>query len=70
MYSVLGNKVIFQHRDGESHDVAQCDDAAAAATLMNRASYLNDVRRQYTASARLFAKAEQLPGFRWIEAQS
>lgn len=70
MYAAIGNKVVFQHRSGEFDDVAQCDQAPAAVKLMNRARHLNDVKRQYTASARLFAQAEQLPGFQWVEVQS
>jgi len=67
MYKAIGNKVIHEHRSGEVSDVAVCSQAQAAADLMNRAGYLNDVKRQYTASARLFYKAECLPGFEWIQ---
>ena len=67
MYQAQGNTVVFKCRDGEVNEVARCDDATQAANLMNRARHLNDVKRQYTASARLFAQAEQLPGFMWNE---
>ena len=30
---------------------------------MDKAHYLNDIKRQYTASSRLFYQVEQLPGF-------
>ena len=69
MYAQIGNKVIFIHINKETHDVAECADAQTAfkaAKLMDKAGYLNDIKRKYTASARLYAQAEQLPGFRWI----
>lgn len=46
---------------------ATCDVPEKALEMMNRAWHLNDVKRQYTASARLFAKVEALPGFKWFE---
>ncbi len=64
-YKAIGNKII-QFDQHESFDVAICDEPEKAIKLFNRAHYLNDVKRQYTASARLFYQAEQLPGFQWI----
>jgi hypothetical protein len=46
---------------------AVCEDAQRAADMLNRARYLNDEKRKYTAAARLIAKVECLDGFRWIE---
>jgi len=64
-YKSIGKKII-QADKYESFDVALCDQPEKAIKLLNRAHYLNDVKRQYTASARLFYQAEQLPGFEWI----
>jgi len=64
-YKAIGNKII-QFDEYETFDVAICDQPGEAIKLMNRGHYLNDVKRQYTASARLFAQVEQLPGFQWI----
>jgi hypothetical protein len=65
-YKAIGNKIVMSDKY-ETSDVAYCDDPEKAIKLFNRAHYLNDVKRQYTASARLFAQAEELPGFKWIE---
>ena len=67
MYAHKGNRIFYVSINGENHEVADCLQAEKAAKLMDRAQHLNDIKRQYTASARLFAKAEQLPGFTWIE---
>ncbi len=65
-YKVEGNKIV--HFDKyDSYIIAHCNEPEKAIALFNRAHYLNDVKRQYTASARLFAQAENLPGFQWIE---
>jgi len=66
MYQAIGNKIVNVDRAGEQSDVALCNEPAKAIKLFDRAHYLNDIKRQYTASARLFAQAEQLPGFSWI----
>ncbi len=67
---VVGNKVVNVHNYGkpyeERNDVCECDAPVAALSLLDRAYYLNDVKRMYTASARLFAQVECLPGFRWL----
>ena len=68
-YVAQGSKVLFQHRDGEVDPRAECNDAQQAAELLNRAGYLNDVKRQYTAAARLIYKAQQLPGFVWLDTE-
>ena len=66
MYKAIGNQVFFVHRCGDSDLRCSFDAAAAAekaATMLNKADYLNNVKRQYTASARLHAEVEALPGF-------
>lgn len=63
-YKAEGNKII-QYDDYEQWDIAICEQPEKAIKLFERGHYLNDVKRQYTASARLFAQAEQLPGFQW-----
>ena len=72
MYKAIGNKIVNVHNEGkpyaEQFDVALCDQPAHAIKLMDKAHYLNDVKRKYTASARLFAEVEQLPGFKWLNA--
>ena len=70
MYQSQGNAVYFVHDPRDSRLSAKCQtpaDATHAAKLLNRARTLNDVKRQYTAAARLIADAENLPGFVWIE---
>jgi hypothetical protein len=65
-YKAMGKKIVMCDKyDGDS-DVAICDEPEKAIKLMDKAHYLNDVKRMYTASARLFYQAEQLPGFKWI----
>ncbi len=64
-YKAIGKKII-NFDEWESFDVAICDDPEKAIKLMDRAHYLNDVKRQYTASARIFYQVEQLPGFKWL----
>lgn len=70
MYKVINNKIVNILNEGksseETFDVAFCDQPEKAIELLNKARYLNDVKRQYTASARLMCKAEQLTGFDWI----
>ena len=61
----VGKKIV-QYDDYEEVDYAQCDEPEKAIKMIDRAGYLNDVKRQYTASARLFYQVEQLPGFKWI----
>jgi hypothetical protein len=64
-YKAEGKKIIsFDQYD--RFDVAVCDDPNLAIKLMTKAHYLNDVKRQYTASSRLFFQVESLPGFHWI----
>jgi hypothetical protein len=65
-YKAEGNKVI-TFDEYESFTIAQCDEPEKAILLFNKAHFLNDVKRKYTASARLFAQAEALPGFQWLE---
>lgn len=66
-YQARGNKVVQVDKYDGDLDVAICDQPEKAIILMTRAHYLNDVKRQYTASARLFYQVEQLPGFKWLE---
>ena len=65
MYKAEGTQVIYESRDGEQYTAAECAEATAAVTLLNRSAQAND-KGHYTASARLMAKAEQLEGFRWL----
>jgi hypothetical protein len=67
MYIAQGNQVLFQHHNGETDLRAYCDDAQKAADMLNKAGYLNDVKRKYTAAARLIADVENLPGYREAE---
>lgn len=46
--------------------VADATTAAQAAAMFDRARDLNDRQRRYSASARIFAQIEALPGFRWV----
>jgi len=64
-YKAVGKKIV-QFDQYESFDVAICNEPERAIKLMNKGHYLNDVKQQYTAAARLFAQVEQLPGFQWI----
>lgn len=64
-YKASGNKVVIEDNYGETMIRATCEQAEKAVEMLNRASYLNDVKRQYTAAARLIAKVEDLPGFAW-----
>ena len=61
------NKVFFRSSDGDTRIRATCDDAGKAAEMLNRAAYLNDAKRKYTAAARLIAAVECLPNFHWKE---
>jgi hypothetical protein len=65
-YKSEGNKIV-HYDEYDSYTIAQCDEPEKAINLFEQAGYLNDVKRKYTASARLFAQAEELPGFKWIE---
>ena len=71
MYIAIGNSIIFAHRaSGEQTIRAQTAthaDATRASELLNRAGYLNDHKRRYTAAARTIAQAESVAGFRWID---
>ena len=60
-----GNKVI-QYDDYEQHEYAICEQPDKAIAMLNRAWDLNE-QRHYTASARLLAKVETLPGFKYSE---
>ena len=65
MYLHDNYNVLYKSINGEIDIVATCNniEAAKIATeLMNKAARLN-WKRKYTASARLFHKAEQASGF-------
>lgn len=70
MLVAVGKKIITVHNPGkpyeERQDYAECDDPHKAIRLLEKAWHLNDVKRQYTAAARLIAEAEELPGFKWL----
>lgn len=67
IYKAVGNQVIMEWPHGETQLRANCEQAAKAAELLNKAGYLNDCKRKYTAAARLIHQAEQLDGFQWID---
>jgi len=66
MYKAMGNKIVQVDHNGEQFDVAFCNVPYEAIKLLDKARYMNDVKRKYTASARLFFQVEQLTGFTWI----
>ena len=59
-------KKIIQFDDYEQHEFAVCDEPEKAITLLNRGWELN-ANRHYTASARMLAQVEELPGFKYSE---
>jgi len=59
-------KRIILYDDYESSDFAVCDIPDKAIKKIEKAWELND-DRHYTASARMLASCEELPGFKWIE---
>ena len=68
-YFAVSSSVVLVHPGGERRHAAELADfgtAKQAAEMLNRARYLNDAKRRYTAAARLIAEVETLPGFRWI----
>jgi hypothetical protein len=60
-YAARGNMVVFV-RAGEEDEpryrAETSEDAERGAKLLNRAIYLNNVKRKYTAAARTIAEAE------------
>lgn len=54
--------------DDDGRIYAICDEPEKALKMMQKGWYLNDIKRKYTESARMFARVEQLPGFKWGEA--
>lgn len=66
IYETRGNDIVLVHRNPHQEVlVASCDAPAKAVELLNKARWLNDVKRRYTAASRHIATAEALPGFRW-----
>jgi hypothetical protein len=61
-----GNQVLQVNPDNSRIEYARCDQPQKAIALMYKGWKLND-QRHYTASARCFFAAEQLPGFAWSE---
>ena len=62
-YVAVGKQIFFEHRNGEIEIRSVCDEAQKACDILNKAMLLNE-KRKYTASARLNAEVESLPGFR------
>ncbi len=60
-----GNQVFTLDYSGEKTKYFECDTPEKAISLLEKAWYLNDVKRKYTESARTIAMAEMLPGFKW-----
>ena len=70
MYQSRGSLVVAVFNNVEDHVRAKCHnvtDADRAAEMLNKAGYLNDVKRKYTAAARLIAQVETIDGFSWID---
>lgn len=67
-YTTQGNAVgrIHCNEFEAEATVADATTAAQAAAMFDKARNLNDRKRKYSASARMFAQIEALPGFRWI----
>lgn len=67
-YHVEGKKIIRVCHPGktyaETEIAAYCDEPDKALAMMLKAWGLNEDRK-YSASARLFAQIENLPGFAW-----
>lgn len=61
MYAAKGIMIVFV-REGEEDEpryrAKTQEDALRGAALLNRARYLNDTKRKYTAAARAIAEAE------------
>ena len=64
MYQASGETITHICENEETSVAATCPQAERAVKLLNRAVQY-DVKRRYTASARMYAQAESLPGFRW-----
>jgi hypothetical protein len=70
MYRAYGSNVYFVHRDNTQDARVNCDSnvtAVRVAERLNRADFLNNVKRKYTESARLHAEIESMSGVRFIE---
>jgi hypothetical protein len=66
-YEVRDTRIIQVESWGEERTYAVCDYPHKALNMLNKAWDLN-AKRKYTASARLIAEVESLPGFRWNQA--
>jgi hypothetical protein len=63
-----GDNVFLEWTTGERRFVAKTTGYAKEAVMhLNKARFLNDVKRKYTEAARKIAQAEALPGFQWID---
>lgn len=66
--AITADTIQLQFNDGECRMAATCHGCAAeAAALLNKTMHLNHEKRQYTAAARLIARAESMLGFQWRE---
>ncbi len=65
-YVVRGNDIV----DEDGAVIARASEAGLALACLEQAWYLNDVKRRYTAAARLIAEVEALPGFEWANQPS
>ena len=67
-YTVEGKQIIQHCNQGKPYEetltFATCEEPEKALALLLKAWGLNESRK-YTASARLIAQAEALPGFAW-----
>ncbi len=69
-YEIEGKQIIRVFNAGsnyvEKQIAAYCDQPQKALDLMLKAWKLNDARK-YTASARMLAQLDYLPGFQWFQ---
>lgn len=68
-YQQFGRCVYLVHAEDDKRLSAECSSSSGAfraTCLLNRARTLNDVKRKYTAAARLIEEAEAIDGFHWL----
>jgi len=68
MYRIEGKAIVHVFNLSMPYEeltiTAYCDNPKEALAVLREAQRLND-NRKYTASARTYARLEQMPGFRW-----
>lgn len=63
-YEAIENRIV-QVDNTDTFEAAICDVAPEAIKILNEAHFQNS-KGHYTSSARLYAKVETLPGFKWV----